>query len=66
LILNVAVGGTSGFFPDSTGQKPWVDGSETAMRDFWNANSTWLPTWGEGEDRGMSVKNVKMWSQGIC
>ena len=27
LILNVAVGGTSGWFPDGFGGKPWLDGS---------------------------------------
>lgn len=27
LILNVAVGGTSGWFPDGYGDKPWLDGS---------------------------------------
>jgi len=67
LILNVAVGGTGGYFADSVGGKPWVDwGSATAARDFWSANATWLPTWGVGEDRGMTVKSVKMWEQGAC
>jgi len=27
LILNVAVGGTNGWFPDGAGNKPWLDGS---------------------------------------
>ena len=27
LILNVAVGGTNGWFPDGIGDKPWFDGS---------------------------------------
>jgi hypothetical protein len=31
LILDVAVGGTNGFFPDNVGGKPWVDSSLTAM-----------------------------------
>ena len=48
------------------GNKPWIDGSSTAMRDFWLANGTWLPTWGKDEDRGMTVKSVKMWQQGEC
>jgi hypothetical protein len=78
LILNVAVGGTGGYFlyvhlhftwyplsvsfanhrcSDSVGGKPWVDwGSATAARDFWRANKTWLPTWGPGESRGMTVR----------
>jgi hypothetical protein len=29
LILNVAVGGTSGWFPDWAGDKPWLDGSQS-------------------------------------
>jgi hypothetical protein len=37
LILNVAVGGTNGFFPDNVGDKPWLDSSTTAMSDFWAA-----------------------------
>jgi hypothetical protein len=32
LILNVAVGGTNGFFPDKQGNKPWQDSSKTAMQ----------------------------------
>jgi hypothetical protein len=53
-------------YRDAKGNKPWIDGSATAMRDFWRANATWLPTWGQGEDRGMTVKSVKMWQQGKC
>ena len=37
LILNVAVGGKNGWFPENQGNKPWLDGSSAAMRDFWNA-----------------------------
>lgn len=29
LILNVAVGGTNGWFPDNNGHKPWLDGSQS-------------------------------------
>jgi hypothetical protein len=32
----------------------------------WKAIDTWLPTWGQGNDRGMTVKSVKMWQQGAC
>ncbi|KAK7408697.1 hypothetical protein QQX98_009112 [Neonectria punicea] len=66
LILNVAVGGTQGWFPDGMGTKPWADGSDTPMKDFWKANSTWLPSWGPVENRGMVVQSVKMWQQGAC
>ena len=32
LILNLAVGGTSGWFPDGFGEKPWLDGSLSKCR----------------------------------
>ncbi|KAH7140029.1 concanavalin A-like lectin/glucanase domain-containing protein [Dactylonectria estremocensis] len=66
LILNVAVGSTNGWFPDAVGGKPWADSSETPMRDFWKANSTWLPSWGPPEERGMVIQSVKMWQEGKC
>ncbi|KAI1339990.1 putative gram-negative bacteria binding protein [Xylariaceae sp. FL0016] len=66
LILNVAVGASSGYFGDGYGNKPWVDGSDTAMSQFWSARGAWLPTWGEGDTKGMTVQSVKMWSRGLC
>lgn len=66
LILNVAVGAQNGWFFPGEGNKPWVDGSDFAARDFWNARKDWLPTWGEGNARGMTVKSVKMWQAGKC
>lgn len=63
LIMNVAVGGTNGWFQDAPG-KPWVDSSPTAQRDFWNARDQWYPTWTSGNGAGkMTVKSVKMWRQ---
>ncbi|KAH9946764.1 concanavalin A-like lectin/glucanase domain-containing protein [Amylocystis lapponica] len=62
LIMNVAVGGTNGWFPDGVGDKPWLDASLTAMRDFAAAQSTWSATWPENiEDRALIVDSVKMW-----
>ncbi|KAF8864604.1 putative beta-1,3-glucan-binding protein [Acephala macrosclerotiorum] len=60
LILNVAVGGTNGWFEDSSA-KPWTDSSETAKYDFWNAQNQWYPTWANGGQ--MEVSSVKMWQQ---
>lgn len=61
LVLNVAVGGTNGWFKDGKSGKPWLDGSPTAKLDFWRAREQWFPTW---QDRGwMEVKRVKMWQQ---
>ncbi|GAO51469.1 hypothetical protein G7K_5569-t1 [Saitoella complicata NRRL Y-17804] len=61
LILNVAVGGTNGYFSDNMKNKPWGDSTTTARRDFWAAKDEWYPTWPAVEDRGMVVKSVKMY-----
>ncbi|KAL9624700.1 MAG: hypothetical protein Q9160_001054 [Pyrenula sp. 1 TL-2023] len=61
LILNVAVGGTNGWFEDGKSGKPWVDASPTAKKDFWNAQDQWLPTWEKSGE--MIVKSVKIWQQ---
>ncbi|TFK38507.1 GH16 beta-1,3-glucan recognition protein [Crucibulum laeve] len=63
LIMNVAVGGTNGWFPDGD-EKPWLDGSTTAMSDFWRTKDKWLPSWpSKVEDRAMVVDHVKMWQK---
>lgn len=61
LILNVAVGGTNGWFTDGQNGKPWVDGSETAKLEFWQGKNQWYPTWKQNGQ--MSIKSVKMWQQ---
>lgn len=61
LILNVAVGGTNGWFKDGASGKPWLDGSVTAPKDFWDARDQWYPTWQKNGE--MRVKSVKMWQQ---
>ncbi|KAF5348262.1 hypothetical protein D9756_010545 [Leucocoprinus leucothites] len=64
LILNVAVGGTNGWFPDRSGEKPWLDGSNTAMGDFWRARQQWQPTWSsDPEDRSLVVYVVLLASR---
>lgn len=60
LILNVAVGGTNGWFEDGQSGKPWVDSSPNAPKDFWEARDDWFPTW---KQPAMEVKSVKMWQQ---
>ncbi|XP_046556130.1 beta-1,3-glucan-binding protein-like [Haliotis rubra] len=63
LILNIAVGATNGYFPDSWHNiphgKPWKNTSPTAMMDFWKNRHQWQPTW-HGDDVAMKVKSVKM------
>ena len=61
LILNVAVGSTNGWWTDGLQGKPWVDGSPTAPRDFWNARDQWYPTWKENGQ--MKVQSIKVWQQ---
>ncbi|KYK58724.1 gram-negative bacteria-binding protein 1 precursor [Drechmeria coniospora] len=66
LILSVAVGSRNGWFLDYVGGKPWIDAATNAQWTFWNASNDWLPTWGEGDTRGMTVRSVRMWQQGEC
>lgn len=68
LILNVAVGGSNGWFLDGEDGKPWVDNSPNARVTFWNDREQWLKTWADGEGSKkasgeMRVKSVKMWQQ---
>lgn len=63
LILNVAVGGTNGWFEDGKSAKPWIDGSPTAKRDFWSQRDVWLPTWQKPGAGQMEVSKVQMWKQ---
>lgn len=52
---------------DGVGGKPWVDASTyLAPGAFYQRVDDWLPTWGEGNARGMTVKAVKMWQEGAC
>ncbi|KAF4509577.1 hypothetical protein G6O67_003739 [Ophiocordyceps sinensis] len=66
LILSVSVGSRNGWFLDHVGGKPWIDDAKNAQWAFWDAAKDWLPTWGEGDQRGMTVRSVKMWQQGAC
>lgn len=63
LIINVAVGGTNGWFQDGVAAKPWSDNSLTAKYDFWNAQKQWLPTWQTEGAGQMEVSKVEMWQQ---
>jgi hypothetical protein len=60
LILNVAVGGTNGWFEDNNSEKPWLNASPNAKKDFWLAKDRWFPTWTHPQ---MEVSRVKMWQQ---
>lgn len=47
LVVDLGVGGTSGWFPDGVGGKPWLDGQggEGAMKSFERDQGRWLKTW---------------------
>jgi hypothetical protein len=61
-IMNVAVGGTNGFFPDNwhyDRRKPWNNNSPTEPADFWSAKNEWYPTW-NGESAAMEIDYIEM------
>ncbi|KAK1758048.1 glycoside hydrolase [Echria macrotheca] len=60
LILNLAVGGTNGWFEDGKNGKPWLNRSPNAKKDFWQAKDKWFPTWTQPQ---MEVSKVMMWQQ---
>lgn len=67
IIINLAVGGTTGFFWDGlrneNGDKPWTNDSPTAFRDFWRARNDWLPTWNLADDRShLQVDYVRVFA----
>ncbi|KAG0348788.1 hypothetical protein BG004_004145 [Podila humilis] len=66
LIINVAVGGTAGYFPDGVGNKPWSDRSEHAVNEFYAAKDDWYPTWGpeHGLDRALAVDYIRVYKYG--
>jgi len=59
LILNVAAGGTNGYFPDDS-NKPWKNTDPNAINAFWNAKDQWYPTW-QGENCAMQIDYVHVY-----
>eukprot|EP00741_Cyanophora_paradoxa_P002631 tig00000615_g2553.t1 len=65
LILNLAVGGTNGYFPDGVGAKPWGNASPAAVNEFWAARGAWADGWRSnpasgGTEREMQVDWVRV------
>ena len=59
LILNLAVGGTTGFFPDVENvAKPWTNNGGHPVNDFYNDIDTWMPTW----TQGFEIDSVRVWT----
>lgn len=61
LVINLAVGGTNGWFEDGMAGKPWMDRSPIARKEFWDKRKEWFPTWREKGD--FRIKSVRMWQQ---
>lgn len=61
IILNLAVGGTGGYFPEGVGNKPWSNSDGHSINAFWNARGAWLQTW-QGESAALQVDSVNVWS----
>lgn len=64
MLINLAVGGTSGYFPDNDGtNKPWSDESpDSAMKDFWDNRDQWLRSWSNLDKSSFFVESVKVWA----
>ena len=61
LIINLAVGGTAGYFKDGVGGKPWSDKSSNSVNEFYAAKNSWYPTW-NNKDLDFEIDWVKVWS----
>ena len=57
--MNVAVGGVTGFFPDSP-SKPWQNGHSHVVNQFYDAKDDWYPTW-DGENSALQIDSVRVW-----
>ncbi|ORY43176.1 concanavalin A-like lectin/glucanase [Rhizoclosmatium globosum] len=65
LVMDVAVGGTNGWFQEWPGSgKPWENSQSQADFFFHRGQSSWYPSWGEGDAGALKVHNIRVW--GIC
>jgi beta-glucanase (GH16 family) len=58
IIINLAVGGTAGYFADGVAGKPWSDKSSSSVNQFYDAKAQWWPTW----TKPFVIDSVKVWS----
>ena len=58
LIINLAVGGVTEYFPDGVGGKPWSNSDPNSVNAFYNAQNSWYPTW----NQTFQIDSVKVWS----
>ncbi|XP_055607290.1 beta-1,3-glucan-binding protein-like [Uranotaenia lowii] len=72
IIINLAIGGTQGYFPDekysNPKPKPWRNWTPVgeAMKAFWDKRDDWLPSWNidenDGKDASFQIDYVKVWA----
>ncbi|KXN72229.1 glycoside hydrolase family 16 protein [Conidiobolus coronatus NRRL 28638] len=62
IIMNLAVGGTTGFFGDDLNGKPWKNSMAqgVAAKHFWKDRNRWEPTWGSAYDRSLVIDEIKV------
>ena len=63
LVLNVAVGGTSQYFPNERCDKSWSIGQFDAVNAFWNNREQWQPSW-EGDAAAMKIDHIRVYPYG--
>lgn len=64
LILSVAVGGTTGFFPDNDIKKPWSNSDDKPALDFWLRKDEWWPSWpSDKRQRALAIDYVRMYQK---
>ena len=57
LIINLACGGLTGYFPDGNG-KPWSNTGAHPVNDFWNTKAQWYPSW----KKPFAIDSVRVWT----
>lgn len=56
-VIDLACGGTGGYFPDNQGNKPWSNEDPHAINAFYKAKPQWYPTW----TQPMAIDYVRVW-----
>jgi len=63
LILNVAAGGTNGYFPDGVCGKTWSDQDPHAVNAFYYSRDSWYKTWDypATNQAAMKIDSIQVW-----
>lgn len=66
--MNLAIGGTNGYFPDNgnVNGKPWANAQANAHTAFWKGRDQWLNSWklheNGGNEASLMIDSVKVWA----